>query len=162
MADGCGTSFPQLVHAQFDAADTSKDGWLDFNEFAALYNRLIDAMLKHPKANAYVPPGAAFINPTPIAPPTPAPAPAPAPPAAAPAPAAPAYPPTAAPAYPPAATTTAYPLGAVCPPVCPSRSSQDEPFASSVCFFGFTSLIAVDGINGMGVKSSLVRRRWQR
>lgn len=124
----------KLVHAQFDAADTSKDGWLDFNEFAAMYNRLIDAMLKHPKANAYVPPGAAFINPT--APPAPAPAPALAPPAPAPAPAAPAYPPAAAPAYPPAAapayppaaTTTAYPVGAVAyPPAYPNNNVPAYP-----------------------------------
>jgi hypothetical protein len=105
------------VHAQFDAADTSNDGWLDFNEFAALYNRLLDAMRKHPKAQAYAPAEASFITPT-LAP---APAPAPAPATPAPAPAAPAYPPAAAPAaYPPAAGGAGYPAGTVRPRSCRS------------------------------------------
>lgn len=105
------------MHAQFDAADTSNDGWLDFNEFAALYNRLLDAMRKHPKAQAYAPAEASFITPT-LAP---APAPAPAPATPAPAPAAPAYPPAAAPAaYPPAAGGAGYPAGTVRPRSCRS------------------------------------------
>jgi len=93
----------QVVHAQFEAADTSKDGWIDFNEFAVMYNRLLDSMRQHPKAQQYVPQGAVFISPAHM-PGAPAPA-APAAPAAPPgyqaAPAAPAGYPTAPGGYPP-------------------------------------------------------------
>mmetsp|Transcript_17278 Transcript_17278/g.23876 ORF Transcript_17278/g.23876 Transcript_17278/m.23876 type:complete len:470 (+) Transcript_17278:154-1563(+) len=117
----------QVCVAQFEAADTSKDGWIDFAEFSIMYNRLLDSLRQHPKAQAYVPAAAAFIPPPPQAAPPPQPIPMAPPvfhgqsgfptgppsmppaypssyPAAAPPampPAYPAYPGAAAPAYPP-------------------------------------------------------------
>jgi len=64
----------QVVHGQFEAADTSKDGWIDFNEFAVMYNRLLDSLRQHPKAQAYVPQNAQFITPPNVTMPPPAPA----------------------------------------------------------------------------------------